>query len=132
MNKYEIRLYFRIIPLWSASKDNWKIHQQFGQQKPTQNYLMWTKKVKVHFDNNFYNGTAKNIPIWNLGSALKKSKYNLIIPDGTTQNIPLWNVHCEPNNKIVMRQFHSVCMSNSSYRVLKLKPQLKFYGRLKQ
>jgi len=61
MNKYEVRLYFRIIPLWpnNASKDNWKIHQQ---QKSTQNYLKSTKKVKVHFDNNFYDGAAKNIP----------------------------------------------------------------------
>jgi len=51
MNKYEVRLYSRIIPPWPkyTSKDNWKIHQQYQQQKTTQNYLMWTKKVKVHF-----------------------------------------------------------------------------------
>jgi len=41
---------------------------------------------------------------------------------------------CEPKNKSVIRQFHLVCMSNSSYRVSILKPQfqLKFQEQLKQ
>ena len=88
----------------------------------------------MHFDNYFYDETAKNVPIWNLHNELRKSKCNSIIPGGITQNIPLWNVHCEPKIKSFIRQFHLVYMFNSSYRVSILKPQfqLKFQQRLKQ
>jgi len=84
---------------------------------------MWTKKVKVHFDNSFYNVTTKNTHSI-LYSELRESKCDQIISSETTENIHLWNMHYEQKKQSAIQRFHLGCMPNSLNKVFKIKARI--------